>query len=425
MPDENRETTHVAARAPSLTSTVRYVLTHGWVWLCLVAVLGCYVAVMLSRGAPWRGDLIWTIDWLPIAFILAGPLIAGFVAVDTGRLAVGVRNLPLPRGRTFDLAVAMTYALSLVAIHVLFSVGTLIVSRPAVIDWGAPIAVLVQLAMVVLFVALGSLVGRFAPVVLGGLAAALAALAAVYLFSAPRSPVSLLYAGAATTPRIGYDYNVTWLLVQLAALAAVVLATWWIRAGRSRTRVVVTTLVATSVALGTGAAVAAVPGERLEANGARPDACGALADIPWCFYPQHERVMGFYADNLMMLFQAAQTHGYDDLVPERVLEADQRTWPSDATTAAFYVSPEALAGQRPELWETALQLVEPVHCPQLAGDLPPAEQYWKDLEALTATWVGLVDPELPDHNGYFGEHLAPDQAQQLWSEFRTCTYSFE
>lgn len=427
MPDENSDGKAVTSRTPSMTTTLRYVTAHGWVWLCLVAVLACYVAVMLSRGAPWRGDLIWTIDWLPIGFVLAGPLISGFVAMDTARLAVGVRDLPLPRGRSFDLAVALTYALSLVALHALFSIVTLLVSSPAVVYWAAPLAVLVQLAMLVFFVALGSLVGRFAPVVLGGLAASLAALGAVYLFSAPRSPAGLLYAGAATTPRIGYDYSTGWLFAQFLALAAIVLATWWVREGtrRSRTRVVTTALAAVAVAVGAGAAVAAVPGERLEANGASPDACGALADVPWCYYPEHERVIGFYADNLMALFQAAETHGYSDLVPERVLEADQRTWPSDATTAAFYVSPEALAGQRPELWETALRLVEPVHCPQLAGDLPPSDRYWEDLAALTATWVGLVDPVLREQNGYFDEPLDPARAQRVLGEFRTCTYGFE
>ena len=415
------------SRVPHLAVAVRYVFLHGWVWLCLIAVAACNTAVMLDRGAPWRGDLVWTIDWLPIGFILAGPLVSGFVAVDTAKLAVGVRPLPLPRGRSFDLAVAMTYGLALSALQILYSIGTIAISRPSEIDGAAPLAVLAQVAMLLFFVALGSLIGRFAPAVLGGLGAALAALTAVYLFSAPGSPVGLLYAGAATTPRIGYQYNATWLLVQIGALLAIALATWTIRPGasRSRVRVVLTGATAVVLAIGAGAAVHAVPGDRLKANGAVPDSCGSLAGVPWCYYPQHERVVGMYADNFLVLFEAAGATGYGGLVPERVLEADQRTWPTDATTGAFYVTPEALAGERPELWETALRLIEPAHCPQLAGELPPAERYWEDLSALTGTWVGLVDPGLAEQNGYFGDPMTPDRAQQVMNEFRSCTYPFE
>ena len=290
----------VPGRPPGLWSTIRYVFAHGWVWLCLVSVLCTYVAVMLTRGAPWRGDAIWTVDWLPIGFVLAGPLISGFVAMDTARLGIGVRDLPLARGRNHDTAVAATYGLALTALHLLFTTGTLIVSRPPIIGGGVLLAVLVQVMILLFFVALGSLIGRYAPPVLGGVGAALAAVAAVYLFSAPRSPVGLLYAGAATTPRIGYAYDALWLTVQALALGVVIAATWAVRPGRARSwaRVVVTGVVAVALAIGAGAAVWAMPGDRLEANGAQPDACGALASIPWCYYPQHERVVGFYADEL-------------------------------------------------------------------------------------------------------------------------------
>ncbi len=414
-------------RGPHLAVALRYVFRQGWVWLCLIAVAAGNTAVMLDRGAPWRGDLVWTIDWLPISLILVGPLISGFVAVDTARLAVGVQALPLPRGRTFDLAVAITYGLALAGLHVGYSLVTVAVSRPPVIDPAAPLAVLAQVAMLIFFVALGSLIGRFAPVVLGGLGAALAALLCVYLFSAPGSPVGLLYAGAATTPRIGYRYNATWLLVQIVALVVVALASWVVRPGahRSRLRVLATGVTAVVLTIGAGAAVQAVPGDRLEADGAVPDACGSLAGVPWCYYPQHERVAGLYADNLLLLFEVATSQGYPDLVPQRVLEADQRTWPTSATTGVFYVTPEALAGQRPDLWETALRLIEPAHCTQLAGELPPAERYWEDLTALTGTWVGLVDPSLAEQNGYFGEPMTPEEAGHVMAGFRDCTYPFE
>ncbi|MCB7138208.1 hypothetical protein [Cellulosimicrobium marinum] len=415
-----------AGAEPGLLATGRYVVTYGLVWLCAVAVLATDVAVMLNRGAPWRGDLIWTIDWISIGFVLVGPIIAGLVAVDTVRLGAGVKDLPLSRGRSGDLTVALTYGVTLGVLHLVVTLATVMISGPPVLDPGAPLAVLAQVAMLGFFVALGSVVGRFAPPVLGGIGAALAALVAVYLLSSPGADAGLLYGGAATTPRLGYAYDTAWLVVQVLALVVVIVALWAVRPAPSASlsRRALIPALAGVVVLAAGAAPSTMPGERLEATGAHPDACGALAGVPWCYYPQHERVVGLYADDLLALFDAASEHGYDGLVPLEVAEADQRTWPGDETTGAFSVTPEVLAGARPDLWETAVRLVEPVHCTQLQGDLPPGEAYWDDLTALTATWVGLVDAELPEHYGYVDEPLTPAEAQTLLAQFRTCTYPF-
>ncbi len=411
-----------------LNSAFRYVLTYSWVWFCAATVVAANVAVMLTRGAPWRGDLIWTIDWLPIAFVLTGPLVAGFVAVDTSRLAVGVRGLALSPRRTFDLAVGVTYALVLGILQLLIVGTALLISRPALVDWGAFAAILSQITMVMLFVAIGSLVGRFAPVILGGIGAALAALAAVYLLSEPGSSIGLLDAGAATTPRTGSLYSVPWLLFQFLALACAVLAIGCVRhrGSQSFRRLGARSTFGATMAVCAVVSLAVAPGSRLEANrGVSQEDCGALATVPFCYYPQHERVIGYYADNLMALFEAAHDQGYTELVPTRVAEADQQHWTGDATTGAFYVTPEALTGQRPELWETAMDLVQPVHCPQLNQEAPPGEQYWKDLDALTATWVGLVDPSLLEQHGYLGDMLSPAEGTELIRQFRTCTYPFE
>lgn len=430
MPDPSptrAEGERPSSRTPGVGETMRFVFTYGWLWLCLLAVIATYSAVMYSRGAPWRGDIIWTIDFLPIGLILAGPLISGFVAVDTTRLAVGMRELPLPRGRTWDMAVAMTYAATLAVAQLVFSIATLLISRPGTFDRGASLAIAVQVAITIVFVGLGSLIGRFAPPVLGGLGASLAAMIVVYLFTLPTPPGNLLYAGAATTPRIGYDYSLRWLSVQLVALLGVALASWIVRPGprRSRVHLAATSVIATALTVGAFTAVASTPGERLQPNDDPPSSCGTLAGTPWCYYPQHERVIDLYSDSMVALFEAANAQGYDGLVPAYVAEANQTQWPSDATTAVFYVTPEVLGGERPSLWGITTRLIEPVHCPQLGGEQPPGETYWNDLDALVATWVGLVEPEAPELSGYPTQQLDPTSAEHLIGQFRSCTYPFE
>lgn len=415
-----------SGRTPGLVATVGYVARHGWMLFCLIGVLATYIAVMLNRGAPWRGDIIWTVDWITIGFVLSGPLIAGCVAVDTARFSVGVRDLPLRRWRNYDSAVAIAYGLALASLHMLFVVAIIVISAPPRLDPATALAVLAQVMIVFFFVAVGVLVGRFAPLVLGGIGAALAALVSVYMFTAPRSDTGLLYSGAATVPRIGYAYSVLWLSVQIIVVAIVIVAMWIVRPGwgRSRTRLALLTMVALVLTFGALRLFAAVPGERLDATDAKPDACAALAGVPYCYYREHDRVIYGYASLMLALFEASEAKGYGGLVPDRVEEAGQTTWPSGAHVGVFYVTPEVLGGEEPTLWEVTLNLVQPVHCKQLQGDLPPSQQYWDDLFALTATWVMLVDPQAGESVGYFDEPLSPDVAQRIMTEFRTCSYAF-
>ena len=60
----------------------RLTSVHWCAYVSGAAVLIAAFIVMAQRGAPWRGDLIWTIDWAAVGFVVCGPIIAGMVAFD-------------------------------------------------------------------------------------------------------------------------------------------------------------------------------------------------------------------------------------------------------------------------------------------------------------------------------------------------------
>lgn len=414
------------ARPASLTAVIALVARRGMLLLAMVTVAGVEAAVMLQRGAQWRGDLIWTIDWLAVGFIVVGPVVAAFAAVDTARLSLGAAHLSRNRvTRTPAFGLFAVYTVGVGAVHGCALLVGLVISAPPAWPPAMAAAIMVQLLIISLFAALGTLVGRFLTTVLAGIVAALVAFAAVYLLSVDYGPVAMLVTGMATIPRVGYDYNVTYLLAQVVMLVLAITAALVLRPlhGRSLRRV---TGADAGVALGAVVLAAAVawtgPPERLSESAATPTFCGAVQTVPTCFYPEHERVATAFQEQFAALVQASERFGYADLLPSRVEEASRTVLPTGEDVAPFFVMPEHLQGQAPTAWEIVLGFVQPVHCEQVQGEAPPSDRYWEDLSALTATWAGLVDPTAAETAGYFGEPLPPEAAVTLAEQFRTCTY---
>lgn len=403
------------------------VLVYGWVWICAVSLVGAMVPVLAMRGAPWRGDVIWTVDWLSIGFVIIGPVISGFVAVDTARLSAGSAHLRARGWRQSANGIGLGYAVVITATYCLLVVGALVVSRPARLDSWTWLAVLAQIAMLWFFIAVGALAGRLVRPLLAGAIAAMVALVAVFTLSSPTGHVALLDGGAATVPRIGFTYAVGYLGLQLLALALVSAALTLVPAradgglqtmsGRAR--------VVTAMLIAAGSTVALLgPEDRLSPVEAAPTSCGAVASVPVCVYPEHRRVVEAFDQELWVLFESARAAGYGSLVPDRVEEAHQTSLTGGPGVGPLYVTSDALSGADPTTWEVALNLVQPVHCEGVRGELPPREQYWTDLLALTGTWVNLVDPSLGEQNGYYEANLSPEAATALLEQFQTCTYQF-
>ncbi|UJP41146.1 hypothetical protein [Cellulomonas palmilytica] len=161
---------------------MRFVLRNGVLpWTMLVVASVC-AAVLAMRGAPWRADLLWIVDWIPIGHIALAPVIAGTAAVDVARLGVGTRHLEGARWwRSPGAAVALAYAVCVGGTYVAAILVAALVELPPAMDPRVLLAVAVQLLMLTLFAVIGVTIGRILPPVLGGVIAAVVALVGIYL----------------------------------------------------------------------------------------------------------------------------------------------------------------------------------------------------------------------------------------------------
>lgn len=216
--------------AAALLFLVRMTAVRGLGMVSGVSVLAATGFAMTLRGAPWRGDLVWTIDWMSVGFVISGPLVAGTVAIDTGALVRGSLHLEHRwPWRSPGLGIAIGHA-STVCVAQCVGLGVaLSISRPPVADPFAWLAVLVQLLLLILFVSIGSLVGRLTQPLLAGLLASSLVLLLVYFFGSPSKQVTILHAGLATLPRVGYRYHWTFLAAQALIIIALIVATWLLR----------------------------------------------------------------------------------------------------------------------------------------------------------------------------------------------------
>lgn len=430
QPAPPRET--LSPRPPRRWSALPFPLTYvgryGLVAVAAAIAATVDITAMTQRGMQWRGDLIWTIDWLAVSFIVMAPVVAGLSAVDTSRLSTGAAHMVRNRvTRTPAFAVFLTYAVLIIAVHVTVLVGALLLSAPTGWGTGWPLAVLCQLLMIACFSALGTLIGRWVRPVVAGALGALAAFALMYVATAPSDGMSPFDFGAATVPRIGFAYDAGHLTWQAACLALITVALLVPRLleGSGLRRIVPRDAVVVLLLLAVvGAVMVGVRTPRLERVDARPTLCGAVGEITTCFYPQHERVERPFQDRLYALATAAQDKGYAAVVPREVHEARNGRLPQavDPRVAAFYIMPDHLSGTLPTTWEVASGILQPTHCPQVQGEMPPSETYWKDLEAVTATWVALVDPAEAELHAPPQTPLTPQRAAELADQFRSCTY---
>ncbi len=417
--------------APRIQWTMlpKYVLRYGALKWAVLAVALLELLPVFQRGMQWRGDLLWTLDWLPVAFVAIGPVVAGFSAIDTGNLSRGAEGPAQGRPwKTPAFGVWLAYSVVVGTLHVVAALAMLVISMPVMSDWSWPLALVIQVLGLSLCCAIGSLAGRFSRPLLAGLIAALAVFALVYLTGAKSDHVNALYMGVTTVPRVGYRYNVGYLVVQAGMLVAMIVAALVPRPSphgyllRVRPSDVGISAIVVGLSLVAGWSVTA---PRLVHSETLPTDCQMIESVPVCYYAEHRRVQAAFNQGLAGLFKAARSAAYEELIPPRVEEASRTRLPqsSESGVGSLYVSAESLGGQIPDLTEIALGLVEPVHCHQLAGGLPPSERYGSDLWSLVGTWVDLAQPGRWAEFGLSGEPMTSSEAEGLVRDFRSCHYS--
>ena len=263
-----------------------------------LAIIGLEIANLLQRGRPWRGEALWTADWLAISLFLAGPLLSGLAAVDASRLTrkgtVPIASAMARRHGAYRFAIVWT-AGPASAVHVAAFGAALIVGGTAAPPAGWGVIVLtfaVQVLAILAYVALGSAIGRLAAPLAAGIVATVAALAGFYSLSFGQG-FMLLDIGGATVSRLGLTLSAPYLLTQLGVLASVasLLSIIPIRSYERRFEVnwLGMGLVTGVIVLLVGSSILGPEERTLVSGPIEPTVCHFVGPT-MCFYPEHERV---------------------------------------------------------------------------------------------------------------------------------------
>ncbi|MCP4084623.1 MAG: hypothetical protein GY745_06175 [Actinomycetia bacterium] len=399
---------------------------------CALPVAALEVANLLQRGRPWRGDDIWTTEWLAIVLFIAGPLIAGAAAIDASRMAqrdsvylVAVSARP----RTAFLRSACWTAGPVALIHSLTFVvamylgGTLLPTASVhhlLLGFGA------QLAAIFWYAAIGSALGRFVPPLLAGLLAAVVALGLFYRFSTGDGFL-LLDFGASTNPRLGTLWNEQYLMLQIAALVGTALVLVTIRVYPDRNRnlirwqgaIAITAVLAITVLVSsTGPAqrtVIAAPSE--------PDYC-IWGEPRMCFFGEHERMIAPTEMAIIELVNAAMASGYESLVPAVIHEEAWHYAVDSKEIQGLWMADPLYRGEPWDKLNLIQELISPGHCPQMTSSPGPNEEFWDTYDAVMLTWGSLVDHPSGDqfHDAPEQEPLTPSEVSQAIEFLDSCDF---
>jgi hypothetical protein len=178
-PDDARSDRPAVPRRKRCTAgSLRCWFASGLSAWTFVPVIPIEVFGYFDRGRPWRGDWLWTMDWAGTLLFIPGVLVAMTCAIDTGRAMGRRRNL---RGETSpngwkELASLALPGLVMVGLVHLLTAAAYLATNATTAPVKPPPAVLVmllvQMAGVAFFVALGMVAGWLFGPVLGPIGAA-------------------------------------------------------------------------------------------------------------------------------------------------------------------------------------------------------------------------------------------------------------
>jgi len=391
-------------------------------------------ANLLQRGAPWRGEGMWTVEWLSIVLFLLGPVVCGASALDAARLS-RPGNIHLsasgPSSSRVYLRAAGWCVLPAVAVHLLALVAALLVGRvtgPSA-GWSAVAGQAVVQALVILwFSSVGSALGRLATPVVAGLVGAATGFVLFYVLGdgGGLQHFSLLALGSATVSRLGLAYNNEFVLAQgllLVGTSALLLtlATRGVGSARLPAWRGVMALVLTVVAIATAPFM--LPSTRIEARPVPPTLC---TDHPLriCFFPEHERFAEDSRRSIAELVSAARSAGYTDLVPDSVMESSRTFDGGGSRVATFTLPLNATEPGGPTISDWAYELTTPTYCPQLRSRSGPPDAFYRQKQLLEVTWLHLVGvrSQLFDFVKDL-RILTPTEASAVAERLRACDFS--
>lgn len=404
-------------------SLVAYVLrTHFAPKAAVVlAVLELYNIV--DRGMPWRGELVWTIDWSGTVLVLVGPILAGAAAIDAGRFAhTGTGYLtaaPRAARRVYLLSWAAA-AVPAMAVHVAAVVAALVLSSPDSQLSAAPSAVVVlsQLCGIAFYAALGSACGRFAGSVVGGPVAVILCILLFWQFGTSTTKFSVLMFGRATSSLLGLQYNSVYSLIQVGFLAVAALALIAVPvrvvSGRRRPPRAAAGILGI-VVIGALLFAPMIKIERFERVSVAPTSCSGSQPVV-CMYPDHERFLPSAEQSLARLYKGAAALGVTDLLASHVKERVPGEGPARDGQGRFQIPVDSFRSGELTPFELANDLVVPYHCPELYGDRPPSFQFGENLRRASGTLLAASGHRVD---------APPEEAPMSTAELRSVLTGFK
>ncbi|WP_203755816.1 hypothetical protein [Actinoplanes cyaneus] len=206
-----------------------WIKNDGGYWVPVMLLIVGFFS-LFSRGTPWQGEWVWTVDWANGITILTGPLLAGVVAYHTQRTArkdwnpisyTAIRpGLPILHQAIADWMVASACHLIVLLVALTMTAAT----RPS--STFSPALLMLGPIVLLAFAAVGALSGLLIRSIASAPLSAIVAFALTYLGATGAIP-ALFRVGGSTGSLVGLTAN-TYVNLAIAAFSlcfSVVIAT--------------------------------------------------------------------------------------------------------------------------------------------------------------------------------------------------------
>jgi hypothetical protein len=384
---------------------IRYLLRVALMPRVLIVIIALEALNFLARGAPWRGDLMWTVDTAGTALFLIGPVIAAVVAWDIAGLGrEGTLESLVLTARPHRAKAALLLASVIFAgvIHLLFTLTA--IGLTAVIAGRLHLEPLLglppQFLAILLYASFGSALGVLLPRRVAPPVALVATAVLQFRLAIDGASFPVFKFGGATAPLIGLSYDALFIVVQVGVCAVVVLllasVTWASMNGSSG-----------SVSRRSTAAAIAGPVVLMVAWTVGPVNRFAYAEPPTpvcdrdgleiCVFPEHNRLRPEVVAVVAAAYRGLLSQGIPpELLPSRARELSVGERPGEPAEWTFSMPIEALGNQQLGRFQLVQDLMAPKHCPQIFVPNVPDERYFADVQFLSefAADAGHIQREL-------------------------------
>lgn len=396
-----------------------------WVF---IPVLGMYIANIALQGSAWVGDAVFVVRGTSLIAWLVGVTLSGVAAVDAARLSTKGRvHHVADSGRGFKefTGAALATFLPVVLAHVTALTVAFALSDVIIRSFGSIIlAILAGLTAIFWFIAFGSAIGRFLPPIIAGPVAVVVYFLQLAFMGMTASEPAFRVLGdsGASVSQVGLTWNAAHLVAQILILSITGLVLLAIPRGRVGNHGMPSPIALGGFALVLMIFVSSaqlISGRPMQANDAVPDHC-FQGETEICLYAEHAEIGRPYVYYLDSMYETARENGYEALIPDRVVEVSVRG-PEDlpGITGATRFLPPIDATEEFSPHALVSNVSVPLQCTDLFTDQEPSERYFRDWDAITATWgalVGLDDLVIPAQ----GRQLTPAEVAEVMKRWNTC-----